>query len=128
LKNLDAFFYILRRIQKCGAEVDCFLVFSCKGLCFLNVYPLKSPCHFFLTKTTENYQFCCIHLRNFKKLESNCRMLYFICLKAFGNGKKLIKFDHTNWKILAFKVRKKIEYWPTISDDFDCHLWKIFAL
>jgi len=40
-----------------------------------------------------------------------------------------MKFDHIEWKILAFKVgKKKSEHWPAISDDFDHHLWKLFAL
>jgi len=35
-----------------------------------------------------------------------------------------MKFDHTNWKILAFKVGKKsfFEHWLAILDDFECHL------
>jgi len=41
-----------------------------------------------------------------------------------------MKFDHTDWKILAFKDGKKnvFEHWLAISNDFDCHLWKAFAL
>jgi len=42
-----------------------------------------------------------------------------------------MKFDYIDWKILAFKVGKKkrfFEHYPTISDDFDFHLWKHFAL
>jgi len=41
-----------------------------------------------------------------------------------------MKFDCTDWKILAFKVRKErfLDHWAAISDDFDHHLWKCFAL
>jgi len=40
-----------------------------------------------------------------------------------------MKFDPTDWKILAFKIGKKnFEHWPTSLDDFDRHLWKKFAL
>jgi len=41
-----------------------------------------------------------------------------------------MKFDFTNWKILAFKVGKKtfFEHWPAILDDFDYHLSKNLAL
>jgi len=35
-------------------------------------------------------------------LESNRRILYFTCLKSCG--KNFMKFDYTNWKIIAFKV------------------------
>jgi len=38
-----------------------------------------------------------------------------------------MKFDNTDWKILAFKVGKE-SFFEAISDDFDCHLWKVFAL
>jgi len=38
-----------------------------------------------------------------------------------------MKFDNTRWKILAFKVGKNEVVLntglPTISDDFDYHLW-----
>jgi len=41
-----------------------------------------------------------------------------------------MKFDYTEWKILAFKVEKErfFERWVAISDDFDHHLWNFFAL
>jgi len=41
-----------------------------------------------------------------------------------------MKFDHTDWKILSFKVGKEslFEYWSAISDDFDSHLCKNLAL
>jgi len=40
-----------------------------------------------------------------------------------------MKFDHTDWKILAFEVEKEVfKHWPAISDGFDHHLWKVFAL
>ena len=41
-----------------------------------------------------------------------------------------MKFDRIDWEILAFKVGKEsfFEHWPAISDDFDRHLWKKFAL
>jgi len=35
-------------------------------------------------------------------LEYNHRILYFTCLKSCG--KNFMKFDHTDWKIIAFKV------------------------
>jgi len=37
-------------------------------------------------------------------LESNHRILYFTCLRSCG--KNFMKFDCTDWKILAFKVGK----------------------
>jgi len=38
-----------------------------------------------------------------------------------------MKFDRTDWKILAFEVGKKnCELWFAILDDFDHHLWKKF--
>ena len=37
-------------------------------------------------------------------LESNCRILYFTCLKSCA--KNFIKFDHIDWKILASKVEQ----------------------
>jgi len=37
-------------------------------------------------------------------LESNHRILYFTCLKSCG--KNFMKFDRTDWKIIAFKVGK----------------------
>jgi len=41
-----------------------------------------------------------------------------------------MKFDRTDWKVLAFEDGKKsfFDPWPTISDDFVCHLWNFFAL
>jgi len=41
-----------------------------------------------------------------------------------------MKFDHTDWKILAFQDGKKrfFDPLPAISDDFVCHLWNCFAL
>jgi len=41
-----------------------------------------------------------------------------------------MKFDHRDWKILAFKVgiRSFSEHRPIISDDFDDHLWKVFVI
>jgi len=60
-------------------------------------------------------------------LESKHKILYFNCLRSCA--KIFMKFDHIDWKILAFKVGKlNFEHWPTILDDFDHHLWKKFAL
>jgi len=41
-----------------------------------------------------------------------------------------MKFDRTDWKILAFKVGKSFffEQWPAILDEFDRHLWIFFVL
>jgi len=41
-----------------------------------------------------------------------------------------MNFDPIDLKIWAFKVGKKsfFELWSEISDDFDCHLWNIFAM
>jgi len=61
-------------------------------------------------------------------LESNHKILYFTCFKSCG--KNFMKFDHTNWKILAFKVGRKssFEHCLAILDDFNYHLWKKFIL
>jgi len=39
-------------------------------------------------------------------LESNYRILYFTCLRSCS--KIFIKFDHVDWKIVAFKVGQKV--------------------
>jgi len=39
-------------------------------------------------------------------IESNCRILYFTCLRSYG--KNFMRFDCTDWKILAFKVGKNV--------------------
>jgi len=61
-------------------------------------------------------------------LEFNHRILYFTYLKLCG--KNFMNFDHTNWRIFPIKVgeRSFFEHWLATSNDFDCHLWKFFAL
>jgi len=58
-------------------------------------------------------------------VEYNCRIWYFICLRSYGNN--FMKFDYIDWKILTFKVGKKISF-EAISYDFDQYLEKYFAL
>jgi len=64
---------------------------------------------FFVKKSIQNYHFCCIHLRKPKIYiwgEFNYRILYLTSLKSCS--KNFIKFDRTDWKILAFKVGQKV--------------------
>jgi len=94
-----------------------------------NLIP-KGPRHFLAKKYSK---LPCL-LRSTKKqkkcffLESNRKIVYFTCLRSCH--KNFMKFDHIDWKILAFKVGRdnSFERWTAILNDFDHHLWNFFAL
>jgi len=101
---------------KCNQLLQCCLTPKCPRPFFYQ-NPLK---------TASSAAF--IQKKRKKNLESNRKILYFTCLKSCG--KNFMKFDRTDWKIIAFKIGKIYFFkcWPAISDHFDSHLWNFFAL
>jgi len=90
----------------------------------------KGPRHFLAQKLLKTAIFVAF-IQETKKnifLESNHRILYFTCLRSCG--KNFMKFDCTDWKILALKVGifffliTSLQFQMTLTT----HLWNFFAV